>query len=146
MNRFALDTNIILRFLLQDDLKQCNLIENLFQTALERGDRFWISSQVLLECLWVLESHYEVCRSDLLVCFHRLADSSIFELECAKALPVFQTLAQVKKPMGDLSDLLIVSMNASHGFRKTYTFDKRACKAAPGYFQLLSHESIPSLQ
>lgn len=135
----ALDSNIILRFLLQDDINQCTQVDQLFQQASQNGERFWISSQVLLECIWVLESYYQVTRSDILLCFERLADSTIFELEHAQAIPHFITSAthHKNKTLGDLSDLLIATINAKIGATPTLTFDKKACKAAPNLFQLL---------
>lgn len=140
MKQRALDSNIILRYLLQDDPQQCALVDTLFESAHLKGDRFWISSLVLLECLWVLECHYEVSRSDLILCLERLADSSIFELEHAEAIPKFllQTQSNRHKPVGDLSDLLIASMNATKGAKPTLTFDKKASKAAPEWIQLLT--------
>lgn len=56
----AVDTNIVLRLILNDDAGQIEAIR-----ALMRRTRLFVSLTVLLECGWVLESRYRMSRDDV---------------------------------------------------------------------------------
>ena len=45
----ALDTNIIIRFLVKDDLAQARRVRALLEQAEATGDRFLIATSVMLE-------------------------------------------------------------------------------------------------
>lgn len=84
----AVDTNILVRFLVRDDGKQAARAASLI-----RGDEIWISKTVLLETEWVLRSLYGFSRGALAGALTALAGlTTVFledELAIGKALDWF---------------------------------------------------------
>ena len=86
----ALDTNILVRFLVKDDEKQADAVFSLFKKAEWHREKLFVSLIVLLELIWVLDSLYKVPRDKLLCAISTLlmlpkslvAQSSKTELKC----------------------------------------------------------------
>jgi len=62
----ALDTNIVVRFLIRDDEQQSILVHQLFKQAEQHRELMLVSNLVLLKTIWVLESVYRVERNVIL--------------------------------------------------------------------------------
>ncbi len=62
----ALDTNVLVRFLVRDDKVQAKAVYRIFKQAEADKNQFWVSLVVILEMLWVLESVYEIQKSEIL--------------------------------------------------------------------------------
>ena len=62
----ALDTNILVRFLVRDDTSMAARVDQLLDAANTRGNSFFVSLPVVLELLWVLKSGYKRSRPDIL--------------------------------------------------------------------------------
>ena len=56
----ALDTNVLVRFLVKDDEQQAELVRVLFMEAEQRKEPLLVPLLVVLELIWVLESVYEI--------------------------------------------------------------------------------------
>ena len=54
----GLDTNILVRLLVNDDQKQSNQIVKRLEEAERNGEKIFISKLVLIETMWVLNSVY----------------------------------------------------------------------------------------
>lgn len=54
----ALDTNLVVRFIVLDDPDQAATVDRLFQDAIENHETCFISDPVLCELEWVLSSLY----------------------------------------------------------------------------------------
>ena len=63
----GLDTNVLLRYLLQDDAAQAARAAR----ELERDERFLIDGIVLCELVWVLEAGYGCSRADIVGALER---------------------------------------------------------------------------
>ena len=50
----ALDTNVIVRFLIRDDERQAGRARRLLEDAEESGGRYLVTRVVMLETIWVL--------------------------------------------------------------------------------------------
>ena len=60
-----IDTNVILRFLLNDVAEQAEKAKRLFE-AVEIGiEKVYLTDLVLSECIWVLEKFYKVPRKEI---------------------------------------------------------------------------------
>lgn len=78
--RRLIDTNLILRHLVQDNEKQAGLAGKLFD-ACDRGQVvIVVLSAVLAECVFVLESFYEHQRGDIASTLSRLISSPGVEI------------------------------------------------------------------
>jgi predicted nucleic-acid-binding protein len=78
------DTNLIVRFLVQDNAKHAKAAERLFD-ACDRGNvEIVILPAVLAECVFVLESFYEHPRADIASALGRLISSPGVEIDVAE--------------------------------------------------------------
>ena len=62
----AVNTNVLVRFLVNDDPARARSVHGLFVTAERRREAFWVPVLVVLEAIWVLESAYGVSRNELI--------------------------------------------------------------------------------
>ncbi len=129
----ALDTNILVRFLLRDDKKQAELVYARFMQAEKNGEQLFVPLLVLQETIWVLESVYELSRSDVLCAIEDLLHLPILKFETDEVVLTF--LNDAKSSQTDLADILIGCSAKSNGSEAIITFDKKASRLP--YFQLL---------
>jgi predicted nucleic-acid-binding protein len=118
----ALDTNILVRLMTQDDPRQATLAERLIQQATETGQECFVSDVVLCELEWVLENSYGATRSDLLVAIQELAGRQIFVFENSDSLQ--QAINLYRESKVEFSDALIGAKAWAKGAVTTYTFDR----------------------
>ena len=122
----ALDTNVLIRFLVKDDEQQAKAVYRLFKRAELKVEAFFIPVPVLLETVWVLEAVYEITRQEVLDAIDELLLMPILEFEAQSAIRSFVSSAREHKK--DLSDLLIAHYARYSGCDSVITFDKRAAK------------------
>lgn len=82
----ALDTNVLIRFLVRDDEDQATRARTLVETCRARDDTCLVSNPVLCELEWVLESVYRATRSDIVAAVRMLQTTPPFVLEGADLL------------------------------------------------------------
>ena len=73
----GLDTNVLVRYLTEDDPGQARKAAACINSAVARGERCFLSPVVLCELSWVLLGAYEVSKADLLPAGKRAAILSI---------------------------------------------------------------------
>ena len=129
----GIDTNILVRFLVGDDAKQANKVYRVFKDAEQNHNEIFVSTLVVLELIWVLDSVYHVDRKDILDSISQLLLMPIFHFESKGVIQAFIPIAQQSN--FDLSDLLIAHTANSQGCDSVLTFDKKASKYE--YFELL---------
>lgn len=131
----ALDTNILVRFLTNDDSGQAKLVYRLFRQAEESREIFIVPVPVVLELFWVLDSAYGIPRKEILDAFDALLQLPVLEFDAQDA--VRACLADARRNSGDLSDLLIVRYAVSAcGAGSVLTFDRKAAGSSD-VFELL---------
>lgn len=124
----ALDTNVLVRFLVQDDQKQASIANQLLIDAEATKQPLFVSQLVVLELLWVLKSVYEVSRSDILIALNELLSMSALEFQDQRVVRDFIIDAQHNSY--DLPDALIAQVAYGRGCDTTLTFDKKAAKSS----------------
>lgn len=123
----GLDTNILVRFLTQDDEVQCRAVQSML---MKRGATFFALDLVLVETDWVLSSLYDWTRDEVadamakLMTLHNLA----FENEGR-----IRSALRALRNGADLSDELIVDGCRKTGCRNIATFDKGMAKRHPDF-------------
>ena len=122
----ALDTNILVRFLIQDDELQSKVVFDLFSNAERQKESFFISILVVVETIWVLESVYQVKRNDLIKAISELMLMPVLDFE--KQTVVRDFIISSENSTFDLSDILIAQSAKNSGCAATLTFDKKASK------------------
>ncbi|PIP02734.1 MAG: VapC toxin family PIN domain ribonuclease [Zetaproteobacteria bacterium CG12_big_fil_rev_8_21_14_0_65_54_13] len=130
----ALDTNILIRFLVADDEKQAGIVRTLFKQAELKQQKLYVPLLVMLEMLWVLASVYRIPRNKILDAIQNLLLLPVLSFDRQVAVQNF--LHSAKKGNEDLSDLLIAHAAVEAGCSSVLTFDKKA--SGFKYFQLLA--------
>ena len=120
----ALDTNVLVRFLVRDDKRQAETIYRVFKKAESDREVFFVPLLVVLETVWVLESVYKIPRQEILDSVNELILMPILKFETQPAILNFISAARETKM--DLSDLLIAHSAKFSGCECVLTFDKRA--------------------
>ena len=122
----GLDTNVILRYLLQDDPKQTRQANEIVDRQLSEQTPGFISLVTVLEIVWVLRSLLKQNPSQIASHLENLltADS----LEVQNEQQVFDAVFALKRGTGDFEDALIGALNAWAGCSHTLTFDRKAAQ------------------
>ncbi len=122
----GLDTNVILRYLLQDDPKQARQANQIFDRQLSEQTPGFISLATMLEIVWVLRSLLK--QNPFQIASHLenllVADS----LEVQNEQQVFEAVFALKRGTGEFEDALIGALNAWAGCSHTVTFDRKAAR------------------
>ena len=122
----ALDTNILVRFLVQDDENQAKKVIQLLTKAEQNNEPLFVPLVVILELIWVLQSAYNVSRQDIVLAINNLLQMQVFEFENQSTLRDF--IISAEKYPYDLSDILISQSAFYAPCKTTLTFDKRASR------------------
>ena len=120
----ALDTNILIRFLVGDDKRQVQTVYKKFKNSEERKETLFIPTLVVLEIIWVLEVVYKVERKEIVNSIGDLMLMPILEFEKQTTIRNFINTAQ--DSTYDLSDILIAQSAKESGCDVVLTFDKKA--------------------
>jgi predicted nucleic-acid-binding protein len=117
----AIDTNILIRYLTQDDAKQGEAARQL----IEIDGPVFLSHIVFIEAAWVLTTSYNLNRNTIAEALSDIASSGFFILE--KPQIIRKALHDYQNGF-DFADMLIGYRGKDSGCNTTYTFDKKAGK------------------
>ena len=123
----ALDTNVLVRFLVQDDARQAQVANQLLNEAEAQQQTYYVSNVVVLELMWVLKAAYKVPREAIVGAISELLSMSALEFQDQTVVRDFTTSAQ--NNTYDLSDLFIGQVAKNAKCETTLTFDKKAAKS-----------------
>ena len=129
----AVDTNVLVRFLVRDDENQAHTVYNAFIKAEIDKQSFFVPLLVVLETVWVLDSVYKLSRKEILDAFYDLLLLPILKFEDASTIHRF--IAMARKNKIDLPDALIACSAILSGCDRVLTFDKKA--STFDFFELL---------
>jgi len=129
----GLDTNVIVRYLAQDDARQAAAATRLFEGSLSAEERGFISIVTLAEVVWVMSSNYRANRAAIADIVEGLLTAPQLMLERADVL--WRALKAYRDSKADFSDAVIVELGSDAGCSETVTFDRQAA-AHPGFAAL----------
>jgi predicted nucleic-acid-binding protein len=122
----ALDTNVLVRYLVGDDAQQAAVARQVIEETLTSSDPGFVSLVVLVELNWVLMRVYGCPASQVAsICAELLASPTIV-VEQASVVA-----AAIALTHEDLADNLLHEVGKSHGCARTVTFDRRFART-PG--------------
>jgi predicted nucleic-acid-binding protein len=130
----GLDTNIILRYLLQDDPKQSRQANQIIDRQLSAQNPGFISLVTVLEIVWVLNSLLK--RDPFQIASHIEHLLAADSLEVQNEQQVFEAAFALKRGTGEFEDALIGALNTWAGCSRTLTFDRRAARLP--HFQVIT--------
>ncbi len=124
----GLDTNVVIRFLMQDDETQSRLANKVF-ARLTRARQGFVSAVVLAEISWVLSRAYKASRDEIADTIRNLLEALEISIEHSdaawRALAAYEASSSV-----DFADALIAETAKAAGAEQTYTFDRIAARDA----------------
>ncbi len=119
----GLDTNVLVRYLTQDEPVQAKLATELVE-SLSRTRPGFVSLVVLVETVWVLESCYDADRKRVIEVLETLLQ--VESLVVASAEAAWQALRCYRQEGNDFADALIATLARRAGCEKTFSFDRGA--------------------
>jgi predicted nucleic-acid-binding protein len=122
----GLDTNVLVRYLVQDDPRQAAMATRFIETQCTNESPCFIGQIVLCELAWVLESNYQQNRDEIASIIEQLLQ--VGQLEVMEPEVAWRALSDYKKSNADFPDHLMARINESRGCETTLTFDKKASK------------------
>jgi predicted nucleic-acid-binding protein len=123
----ALDTNVLVRWLTNDDAKQSAVVASLFETTAKNDEQLFVPVTVMLEMEWVLRSRYRFDKPTVIAALDALLGTTELEFQTEPALEQALWLyKQTGSP--DFADCLHVALICQVGHKPLLTFDEQASK------------------
>ncbi len=121
----GLDTNVLVRYIMQDDARQSVLATRLVESLSAESPGF-VPLVAAVELAWVLSSAYGLDRGQVVQAFENLLRTK--EIAVERAEIVWKALRVFQGANADFADCLIERSAAAAGCERTMTFDRRAVK------------------
>ena len=122
----GLDTNILIRYLTQDDPIQSVKANEIFERRLTRTKPGFVSVVVMVEAVWVLDRAYGLTGQEIATAVERLLQVEVLVIENEQE--VFTAMLALKQGHGTFADALIAELGALAGCTRTLTFDQKAVR------------------
>jgi predicted nucleic-acid-binding protein len=117
-----LDTNVLVRVLIQDDPREAARARALLERCLEKHEECLLTEMVLCELEWVLRRTYRASRAEVLAILTPLVNEGLFAFQDRDL--VRQAVSSFRQGRQELADLLIGLRGEAAGAATTYTFDR----------------------
>lgn len=122
----ALDTNVLVRYVVEDDAKQLAAARRLIRRCISEGRALFVPVTVTLELEWVLRASFEYTKDEVMEVLSSLFSAAELTFESERGLEV--ALQLYREGSADFADCLHVALAAQAGELPLWTFDKRAAK------------------
>lgn len=122
----GLDTNVLVRYVIQDDPGQSPRATRLIESLTVEAPGF-VSVVSIVELVWVLTGCYGSTRDEICAVMEALLRTR--ELVIADADTIWKALRLFRDGKADLADCLIERSASAAGCSHTVTFDRGAVKA-----------------
>ncbi len=122
----GLDTNVLVRYIAQDEEKQSSRAAQLIESCTSENPAF-VSIVVLVELVWVLMGAYSVSRDEVAEVLDELLRSK--EIRISRPQLVAQALRAFRQGKADFADCLIGCDAGLAGCEAIYSFDKAVVKS-----------------
>jgi predicted nucleic-acid-binding protein len=126
----GLDTNVLVRYLAQDDKVQSAKATALIERRLTEEEPGFVSVVAMAETAWILERAYGLADADIATAIERILQAEILVVECEQEM--FAAMVALKEGRGAFADALIGALGAKAGCARTLTFDRKALRL-PGF-------------
>jgi predicted nucleic-acid-binding protein len=127
----GMDTNVLVRYLAQDDKAQAASATRFIETRLSERSPGFISLVVLVELCWVLQRLYGATTSELAETVSDLLATPQFRLQAREAVQeAVQALRAGKTGKAGFADFLISRIALREGCSAVVSFDRAAIRAA----------------
>jgi predicted nucleic-acid-binding protein len=122
----AIDTNVLVRYLVKDDPKQARKAKALVNQLDENDERAYISDIVICELAWVLRGRYGFSRPDIAQTLTQLTAAR--QLVFSSPDNTLRAIKAYENGSGDFADYLIREHAKAANCDSVVTFDKKLLK------------------
>ena len=122
----GLDTNVLVRYIVQDDPEQAAAAERLIEETCTTQSPGYVGVPVLVELVWVLTAAYRYDRLVVASVIRQLLRTAEFLVEDRET--AWSALREFEPSGVDFADCLIGHRNRARGCDRTYTFDRGAAR------------------
>ena len=121
--RVVIDTNLLVRYLVDDDQKKAEAVERLLDKAFRGELRIHIPSIVVAELVWVLESFYHMEAERVAELVDAILNTS--GVDVSEKSRISSALKIYRARNIDLIDAWIIEFAKEKSIKTIYTFDKK---------------------
>jgi predicted nucleic-acid-binding protein len=121
----GLDTNVLVRYIMQDDARQAKLASDLIE-ALTVDEPGFIPVVAIVELVWVLSSSFALVRKQVVQALEVLLQTKEVQVENAEL--VWRAVRLYCASAADFADCLIERSAAAAGCIRTMSFDRGTVK------------------
>jgi predicted nucleic-acid-binding protein len=122
----GLDTNVLIRYLTQDDRVQAAKTTEILEHRLTPANPGFVSIVAIVEIVWVLDRAYGLTAQEIAATLERLLQVEVLAIENEQE--VFTAMIALKLGRGSFADALIAELGARAGCTRTLTFDRKAAR------------------
>jgi len=122
----GLDTNILVRYLTQDDPIQSPKARQIIERRLTEEKPGFVSIVAMVETVWVLERGYGLTPREIVAAVERMLQTDVLVVENEQE--VFTAMIALKDGQGSFADAVIAALGARMGCSCTLTFDRKALR------------------
>lgn len=122
----ALDTTILVRYLVQDDTAQLEAVRQLLARHADGAGTLFVPVTVVLELEWVLRRSFGFDKDSVLLALSSLFSAAELSIEAERPLEV--ALQLYRRASADFADCLHIALAAQASEQPMWTFDKAAAK------------------
>jgi predicted nucleic-acid-binding protein len=126
----GLDTNVLVRYLTQDDPRQSRRAAEIIERSLTEDDPGFVSVVAIAELVWALERGYRLDDRDIAAAVERILQADVILVESEQE--VFAAMVALRDGQSSFADALIGALGAKAGCLHTVTFDRKALRL-PGF-------------
>jgi predicted nucleic-acid-binding protein len=118
----GVDTNVLVRYVVEDDPAQSAAAVAMIERAVEKNRGLFISQIVLCELVWVLSYAYKFTREEITSVLHQLRRGAQIAVEGSDE--VRRAIDAYTNGRGDFADYLIAERSIANGCSAVATFDR----------------------
>lgn len=118
----GIDTNVLVRYLTQDNAAQSKAVDALVKAAAAGGEPLHVDDVVLCETVWVLRAAYSQDKASIADVLEKVLATSQFSFDDRDLLT--RALSDFRNGKGDFADYVIGRRNRRAGCDRTATFDR----------------------
>jgi predicted nucleic-acid-binding protein len=126
----GLDTNVLVRYLTQDDPIQSLKATEIIERRLTEENPGFVSIVAMVETVWVLDRAYNLAAHEIAAAVEGMLQADVLVVENEQE--VFTAMIALKDGQGSFADAIIAALGAKAGCSCTLTLDHKALRL-PGF-------------
>ncbi len=122
----GLDTNILVRYLVEDDPTQSAKAAEIIERRLTEENPGFVSTVAMVEIVWVLDRAYGLGSDEIASAIERTLQIDVLVVENEQE--IFTAMMALKQGKASFADAIILALDARAGCSYALTFDQKASR------------------